>query len=123
MILDFDSTETTVLPHFKGGEKELSAEMYADARNRIMRIGMEPGASVGEHRHETSSEIIFALQGEAAVYYNGVREVLRAGQCHYCPQGETHTMVNESGAPFHGYAVVPEHDTSGRENNVSGGAR
>ena len=108
VILDFSAMETQVIPHFKGGEKEVAAQMYNDDLCRILRLQLAPGASVGEHTHEDSAEIIFALEGEAVVLYDGREERLVAGQCHYCPKGHTHTLRNEGPADFAAYAVVPQ---------------
>jgi len=41
MIIDLKGMETTVLPNFKGGEKEYKAKMYFDGTTRIMRGTLE----------------------------------------------------------------------------------
>ncbi len=107
MILDFPTMEKKILPHFKGGEKEIAAQMFEDDVCRIMRIQLVPGSSVGKHVHEDSAEIIFALEGTAVVLYDGQKERLNVGQCHYCPKGHTHTLRNEGTVDFVAYAVVP----------------
>ena len=53
MKLDFNDIPEQVLPHFKGGEKEYVARMFWDGSTRIMRGRLDPGASIGLHRHET----------------------------------------------------------------------
>ena len=63
MLIEFDKMETTVIPHMRGGEKEVSAQMYTDSLGKIMRGTLIPGASIGLHTHETSSEIIYILSG------------------------------------------------------------
>ena len=55
MIIDLKGMETTVLPNFKGGEKECKAKMYFDGTTRIMHGTLEQGASIGFHKHETNS--------------------------------------------------------------------
>ena len=55
MIIDLKGMETTVLPNFKGGEKEYKAKMYFDGTTRIMHGTLEQGASIGYHKHETNS--------------------------------------------------------------------
>ena len=66
MRFDFKTMEEKALPHFKGGEKELNAKLFADANNKILLGRLVPGATVGEHKHEGSSEIIFGLSGKNA---------------------------------------------------------
>ena len=51
MIIRFDDMQTTVLPEFKGGKKELSANMFFDGTNRAFRGILVPGASIGIHTH------------------------------------------------------------------------
>ena len=36
MRFDYSKIEEKALPHFKGGEKELNAKMFADANNKIL---------------------------------------------------------------------------------------
>lgn len=108
MILDFNKMEETVIPNFKGGEKSTAAKMYFDGKNRIMKGRLIPGATIGMHKHETSSEIVFILSGKGKMLYDEGDEDLSAGQCHYCPKGHTHSLVNNSSEDLVFYAVVPE---------------
>ena len=78
MLIDFPVTEETILPNFKGGEKEYAAKMFFDGKNRIMCGRLIPGASIGTHTHETSSEIIYILSGTASVVCDGKPETLTA---------------------------------------------
>ncbi|SET68801.1 hypothetical protein [Lacrimispora sphenoides] len=62
MIINFDEIEETILPRFNGGEKEFKAKMLVDKNNKILYGKLEPGASIGMHTHDTSSEIIYFLK-------------------------------------------------------------
>ncbi|MDU1910302.1 hypothetical protein [Fusobacterium sp.] len=64
MLIKFEEMETTILEKFYGGEKNVAALMFMDEKNRIMYSKLVPGASVGYHKHETGSEIIYILQGK-----------------------------------------------------------
>ncbi len=108
MTIDFNSMEAASIPNFKGGEKELSVKMFFDGTNRIMNAVLQPGASIGMHTHETSSEIIFITQGCGTVVEDGKSTEIGAGQCHYCPKGHTHSLINTGSGPLHFLAVVPE---------------
>lgn len=109
MRIDFNTMETTVIPHFRGGEKEVSSEMFVDAYNKIMRGRLISGASIGLHTHETSSEIIYILSGTGKAFCDGAYEDLSAGKCHYCPKGHTHSLINDGNGDLVFFAVVPEH--------------
>lgn len=107
MLIEFDKMEPQVIPHMRGGEKEARMRMYTDPLNKIMRGRLIPGASIGMHTHETSSEIIYILSGTGKVLYNGEYIPLKAGDCHYCPKGHAHSLMNDSGENLEFFAVVP----------------
>lgn len=107
MNIDFNDIELSVIPNFKGGEKEIRARMFSDGMNRIMKSCLIPGASIGMHTHEDSSEIIFITSGNGHVIYDGKAEPVSAGICHYCPKGHSHSLVNDSDADLEFLAVVP----------------
>ena len=52
MKIEFDKMDVTLLPNFKGGEKEFAANMFFDGTNRIFKGRLVPGASIGMHRSE-----------------------------------------------------------------------
>ena len=97
MIIDLKGMETTVLPNFKGGEKEYKAKMYFDGTTRIMHGTLEPGASIGFH-----------VAGKGKVLFDDGVEYVEAGQCHFCPKGHSHSLINEGPEDLVFYAAVPE---------------
>lgn len=107
MLIQFDTMEETVLENFCGGEKALRAHMRVDDNGKILRGRLEPGASIGLHTHATSSEVIFYLSGAGLVITDGAEERVAAGDCHYCPKGSAHTMINDGDEDLVFYAVVP----------------
>ncbi len=108
MIIDFSTMTETVIPQFRGGEKETKTKMMTDACNKIMLGRLEPGASIGLHTHESNSEIIYILQGTGTVLYDETKETVAPGLCHYCPKGHTHSLINSGGEELVFFAVVPE---------------
>lgn len=125
MIIDFNKMDITVLPNFKGGEKEFAANMFFDGTNRIFKGRLIPGASIGMHTHEDSCEVIFILEGHGTIVEiaPAVCESCDAGEsassletatpvgpgdCLYCPKGHTHSLRNTSAeGDLVFYAVVP----------------
>lgn len=108
MIIDFDKIKAESISNFHGGEKSIAVRMYADQNNRIMYGRLEPGASIGMHAHENSSEIIYILSGSGIALYDGEREALSAGKCHYCPKGHSHSLINSGGDDLIFFAAVPQ---------------
>ena len=108
MNIDFDKIEEKALPAFKGGEKQFNVKMWTDEMNKIMKGRLCPGASIGLHTHDSSSEIMFITAGSGHVIYDGERSALKAGDVHYCPKGHTHSLVNDGETDLTFCAVVPE---------------
>lgn len=109
MKILFDQMPNTVLKEFKGGEGELCAKMYTDSNTKIMRGKLTPGSSIGLHTHETNSEMIYILSGTGKVLCDEVYETLAPGDCHYCPKGHAHSLINDSQGDLVFVAMVPEH--------------
>lgn len=108
MIIDFNEMKETRLPEFKGGVGDTIARMHVANLGKIMYGRLEPGSSIGMHKHETSSEVIYILSGEADFLYDNCKEKTSAGGCHYCPKGHSHSMINNGAEDLVYFAVVPE---------------
>ena len=115
MKIRFDEMEVTVLPQFKGGEKEFAANMFFDGTNRIFKGRLVPGATIGMHTHEDSCEVIFVLEGNGTIVERTPESQdetilpVSAGDCLYCQKGNSHSLRNtaeEGDLVF--YAVVPK---------------
>ena len=108
MNIDFSAIEESVIPHMRGGEKELRAHMFDDKLVKLMKGRLIPGASIGLHTHETSSEIVYILSGTGKVLYDDGCETLGPGSCHYCPKGHAHSLINDSDGDLEFFAVIPQ---------------
>ena len=107
-MLKFQEMPDTVLEHFKGGEGSTITKMFADDLNRIFIGRLQPGRSIGMHTHDTSSEVIYVLEGVGTTILDGVTEILQPGDCSYCKKGGTHTLMNKGEADLVFFAVVPQ---------------
>ena len=107
MMINFEEMEAKVLPNFRGGEKAFITKMVDDGKNKIMYGRLEPGASIGLHTHETDCEIIYFLEGRGKMLYDDGEEEVKAGLCHYCPKGHSHSLINDSDADLVFFATVP----------------
>ena len=108
MIIKFDEMKATELKAFYGGEGVFVANMFVDENNKILRGKLAVGCSIGLHRHEPTSEVIFILSGKGKSVCDGVEEVLVRGDCHYCPKGSEHCLINIGEEDLCFYAVVPK---------------
>lgn len=108
MIIEMERGNVEEFKNFKGGEGSLDAVMFFDGVNRILRGTLKPGSSIGYHKHEGNSEIIFVLSGRGKVLMDDGVEYVEAGQCHYCPQDHSHSLINEGPEDLVVCAVVPQ---------------
>lgn len=108
MKLDFQAMEEQILQNFYGGEKEVHARMHVDGLGRIMLGRLEPGASIGLHTHEAGSEVVYVLSGRGKALYDGGEERLGPSDCHYCPKGHSHSLINDGTEDLTFFAVVPK---------------
>ena len=107
-MLKFQEMPDTVLEHFKGGDGNTVTKMFMDDLNRIFLGRLQPGCSIGMHIHDTSSEVIYVLEGEGTTILDGVTEVLHPGDCSYCKKGSSHTLMNKDETDLVFFAVVPQ---------------
>ena len=124
MVIDFSKIEETATPAFKGGEGITRMRTQNDGLNKIMYGRLDVGCSIGFHLHEANSEVIYITRGTARCLYDGgerdqsgantvTEERLVAGQCHYCPRGHSHGLINAStDEPLEYFAVVAEQPTA-----------
>ncbi|MCM1544973.1 MAG: cupin domain-containing protein, partial [Ruminococcus sp.] len=91
-MIDFTKIKEVAIEQFNGGVGVTKANMFMDKNMKIMISTLEKDCSIGKHIHSTSSEVIYVLSGSARVILNGEEEIIKAGQCHYCPKGSTHEI-------------------------------
>ena len=109
MKIDFNESESVSIEHFYGGEGTTDACMNVDeAGNRILKGRLAPGCSIGLHRHEKSMEAIFILSGTGKAICDGREERLSPGDCHFCPEGSEHSLINDGIGDLTFFAMVPK---------------
>ena len=108
MTLDYKDIPVQIKPRFKGGEGNFIAAIHFDGLNKLIHGTLPPQATIGRHTHEEDSEIIFILSGHGSVLDDDELLPLEAGQCHYCPQGHSHSLINDSTEELVFFAVVPK---------------
>jgi mannose-6-phosphate isomerase-like protein (cupin superfamily) len=107
MIIDFSKMEEQCIPSFKGGEKSFNVKMFDDGSNKVMLGRLESGASIGLHTHEGNCEILYVIEGSGKVLFNDGEERVEKGTCHYCPEGSSHSLINDGEGVLTFFAVVP----------------
>lgn len=108
MKIKLQDLQENCVPKFKDGVGNTFLRMFEDPLGKVLLGRLEPGASIGLHSHDTSSEVILILSGKGKALYNGSMETLEVGDCHYCPRGQSHSLINQGEEELVFFAVVPE---------------
>lgn len=95
-----------IIFRMREGEGNTHKLAFEDDAVRIMILSLEPGASIGRHMHDTTFEIFYGISGKGKVLYEDTEDPMYPGCCHYCPQGRSHSLVNDGTDTLSVFAVV-----------------
>lgn len=107
-MIKFEDLKEVSIPEFNGGKGITKANMFMDKNIKIMKSILEQNYSIGNHAHTASCEVVYILSGTAKCILDGKEEVVKAGECHYCPKGSTHSIINEDEELLVMIDIVPE---------------
>ncbi len=108
MEINFDDIAQQIIPHLRGGENDTLMRAFEDERVKVMITTLDPGSSIGLHRHEGSCEVFYGLSGSGKVLYDGSEEPMLPGRCHYCPEEHRRGLINDGTQPLTVFAVIPK---------------
>lgn len=100
-----EGTGKVILKHLINGPEELNGKGRTFAI-----ITLNPGCSIGFHKHEGDSELYYILKGTAEYNENGEIRTVKAGDLTICPEGEGHGMTNHSDEAVEFVALIPYKD-------------
>lgn len=87
------------------GPKYLTQGPMVDMGVVVIGIGEEHPC----HKHERQEESFLVLEGQCAVYLDGVRVVIKKGDYLQCDLGESHMFINEFDEPFKAVFIKAPH--------------
>ena len=91
--------DTTIFSFLTEQEARGAGRLFA-------KMVLEPGCSIGAHKHETEMEAFYILKGKALLSDNGVEANLEEGDCHVCPDGQSHSIKNVGEGPLEFIAII-----------------
>lgn len=94
MLIDLNGMEERKLPCMNNGTGEMSVKMYAGSGLRVISCRIHKGGSIGCHTQQNGDDINYVLSGVGKAICDGVEEPLTAGNCHVCPKGSEHSIIN-----------------------------
>ena len=107
-MINFEKIKEVGIPNLNNGKGTTKANMFMDSNIKIMKSTLEKGCSIGIHTHNTSCEVVYILSGIAKCTLDGKEEIVKKGECHYCPKGSTHSIENIGEEDLIVFDVVPE---------------
>lgn len=75
-------------------EHLLDETLISDKMVMYAKVILQPGCSLGYHKHEGNSETVHVLQGTGTYSDNGTVMTVKAGDTMFCPDGESHSIEN-----------------------------
>ena len=112
MIKKKSEIEGKVVANLRGGIGNVTmfnflTEQEARGSGRLFaRVVIEPGNTIGAHKHEGDMEAYYILKGKGLVSDGGTEVILEAGDCHVCPDGHSHSLKNAGDDPLEFIAIV-----------------
>lgn len=94
-----DGEGTATLVHFVDGSTMKNARLLSE-------ITLPPGASIGEHRHDSETEYYIILEGSGLVKDNGVDTPVKAGDVVVTGDGASHSITNTGTVPLKFHAII-----------------
>jgi len=108
-MFDFNGMPETPHEHFRDGDGTVYFRKVEGEALNLLQGRLPQGSSIGLHRHEGTSEAIYILSGVGTILHEGQEERLTAGMCHYCAEGESHSLRNDGPTDLEFFAVIPKH--------------
>ena len=111
MIQSLDELPTTVREAIRNGTgralfKEVLRADDMSGVTAMSHLSLEPGATIGEHRHEGSEELYLVMSGHGHGSLDGARAPIGPGSFWVVRDGHTHGLENTSDRPLEILAVL-----------------
>ncbi len=94
-----DGEGTATVVNFVDGATMKNARLLSE-------ITLPPGASIGEHRHDSETEYYIILEGSGKVADNGTDQPVKAGDVVVTGDGAAHSIKNTGSVPLKFHAVI-----------------
>ena len=89
----------TRLTYLLDGSTQKNARMFAE-------VTLNPGCSIGYHRHDSETEYYFILSGAGTVNDDGKEVQVNQGDSIITGNGASHSIKNTGSVPLVFYAVI-----------------
>ena len=94
-----DGKGATHFTYLLDGSTQKNARMFAE-------LTLDPGCSIGYHKHESETEYYFILSGSGTVNDDGKEVQVKQGDSIITGNGASHSIKNTGSAPLVFHAVI-----------------
>ena len=111
MVIRRNEMKTEVKEKMRGGEGSAQFIYLVDCENEknirlLAELTLQPGASIGNHNHESEAEYYIILSGSGTVCDNGAEKPVYAGDTIITKDGASHSIANTGNVPLVFHAVI-----------------
>jgi len=111
MIIRRNEMKTEVKEKMRGGEgtAHITHLVSCDSEKNVRLLAeltLPPGASIGDHAHESEAEYYFILSGNGIVNDDGTDTPVQAGDTVVTKDGASHSIRNTGNVPLVLHAVI-----------------
>jgi mannose-6-phosphate isomerase-like protein (cupin superfamily) len=111
MIIHRNEMKTEIKDKMRGGDGSAHFTYLVDAEGEtntrlLAEITLEPGSSIGEHRHNNETEYYFILSGQGSVLEGGKEITVNKGDSVITGHGASHSIKNTGEVPLIFHAVI-----------------
>lgn len=107
-----ENLEVVVKTNLMGGKGDivcrnfLKTEDAVGAGRMFSIVTIQPGDSIGYHRHEGEYEVYYVLEGTAKIVDDGEEYLLHAEDMMQCKNGSSHSVENVGDGPLKMVALI-----------------
>jgi mannose-6-phosphate isomerase-like protein (cupin superfamily) len=94
-----DGEGTTNMVHLLDGSTQKNARLFA-------KVTLNPGCSIGYHRHDSETEYYFILSGSGTVNDDGKEVHITQGDSMITGNGASHSIKNTGSVPLVFHAII-----------------
>ena len=112
MIKKKSEIQGKVVTNLRGGIGDITmfhflTEQEAKGAGRLFaKTVIEPGNTIGVHKHEGEMETYYILKGQGLLSDDGADVILEPGDCQICPDGHTHSLKNVGEDPLEFISII-----------------
>ena len=111
MVIRRNRMKTEVKEKMRGGDGSANFVHLVDCENEknirlLSELTLQPGSSVGNHRHDAETEYYIILSGCGTVNDDGIETPVEAGDVIITGNGASHGISNTGSVPLVLHAVI-----------------